>query len=324
MQRSKLLSSIVCASLLGATAIASARTIVLPPDPRASAGPQPLPAGQMFPLMFSAPLNAGMDETLLFQDGAGDPSYMSGEYRIYEHVLSKSRNALSINTGYHATVSVFGTQHEALSIIGNSVDYANSKRTALAWHRILGQTVCQKTGNTTSAGQVEANCIRNYTKTLFHESETFTLAFIPVTVTGKLVGSLGLSTQTVSTNTAPTNLSQGWVRVIQRPSAGLRVTLSAAVGGWGVSAGVEGSLNILHLALDTNTMLRRTTSGGFRRQYVTLTVRALDGVVNLFASAFGYTYRKKIFDWDTEPVTTPLAHKNGSFTYPRQVSLQRM
>ncbi|HVV88173.1 MAG TPA: hypothetical protein VHE35_34265 [Kofleriaceae bacterium] len=148
---------------------------------------------------------------------------------------------------------------------------------------------------------------------LADEQKTFMVGVVPVTVSAGLSGSVGLA-MSVSSDT-----------VTMEPSVDLTADVTAGVGAedelGGATAGVKGSLTLIHAGLPISM---RVYPSGFTWKYdVTgqLTIETLSGSLSLFAEAFvkfaGFSasmeYSYKLFSWTGLSWTKTLFSNTGHF-----------
>ncbi|WP_141621474.1 hypothetical protein [Myxococcus sp. AB036A] len=90
-----------------------------------------------------------------------------------------------------------------------------------------------------------------FNRTFFSASKTFTILFIPVTVTASLNGTAGIKVDG-SVNTTV-------VKLIATPKGSIYASASAAVNVWVASIGVEGNLTLINVSLPTTGQLVSTS-----------------------------------------------------------------
>ena len=162
-------------------------------------------------------------------------------------------------------------------------------------------------------GESAVSVNATYEQTFFEKSQTFTVGFVPVTVTAGATGELKLG------------LSYAGGALTITPSAGIYATLSAGVGAdsdvAGASAGIRGTLTLIEVSLPIEVKVYVESGKAKYSVSGTLELDTLSGSLELYAEAYvkvlgvkiGVDWSKTLFSWDGFSWSKSLFDKEGSF-----------
>jgi hypothetical protein len=150
----------------------------------------------------------------------------------------------------------------------------------------------------------------------FESTEVIFLFALPITIRGTIAGEVGVTASVQSGgNTLSFNAT---------PMVGATATCSAAIGGgkggFRLTAGVEGSLNLFHAYLGTTAKVSPFTTHVNYNIHSDLQVTSMDGWIRAFLKAqlkplFKKTFKQTLASWGGVKQTIPLFSYNGCMSY---------
>jgi hypothetical protein len=211
---------------------------------------------------------------------------------LYSGSVSSNFAKLLGNAG--ADITLFGSTKTLIE--GDAyVTNEGGTQSNYAGLEVLGQVVFSKSAQATlDYVPVEQE--------FFSISTTFTVLAIPITVEASATGSLGLTGSLTPGSSGAT--------IVAEPFANITGNASAGVGTTGFSAGIEGELTLINVAVPLTVNLNLTTKS-YSTQ-ASLELSSLDGSVSLYAKGFGQKATKKLGSWDGLSYTKSLLSRSSS------------
>ena len=183
-----------------------------------------------------------------------------------------------------AYATVFGSDKEVAKITGTG-QMVGTQGTSSYAVRVLGVTVRSRSvsGNLTENAPI-------YSATFFSQSKTIWLGPVPVSFSGAVKGTLGVSLEAA--------YSQSTLYAAAKPNAKVYAQASAGVDVWLASAGVSGTLTLVEAAVPSRAGAVVSPSNVTFEVHSDLTLASLSGKIEAYATLPGKRWTMTLAKWD--------------------------
>jgi hypothetical protein len=197
-----------------------------------------------------------------------------------------------------AYATVFGSDKEVAKITGTG-QMVGTQGTSSYAVRVLGVTVRSRSvsGNLTENAPI-------YSATFFSQSKTIWLGPVPVSFSGAVKGTLGVSLEAA--------YAQSTLYASAKPNAKVYAQASAGVDVWLASAGVSGTLTLVEAAVPSRAGAIVSPNNVTFEVHSDLTLASLSGKIEAYATLPGKRWTMTLASWD--PLfkgTYPIIHAAG-------------